>query len=353
MNEEGSQLIEQEAPATLRDVIEGAVNDAEQTQAPDTRTAAERARDEKGRFAAANEKPDADASKNRGPSAAQTPSKPARPSTWKKDFEQHWEKLSTGAQLTPDEANALVGYLGQREQDYAKGVSTYKQEWEQAKPLIEAMTPFMPLLQQHGIQPQQWIANLGNAHRVLALGSPQDKLNMFAQLAREYQVPLQALVPQQSAQFNPLQYVNPLYQRLQQLETKIQSDETQKAAQEQARVNSEIEAFSKDASYPHFEQVRDKMAGLLQAGLADDLKGAYEQAIRLNDDIWQQEQQRLRDAAATEQRQSKAQAASRARASAISPRSTTPTAAAGGNSGKKDVRSSIVEAFEAHESGRV
>jgi len=39
------------------------------------------------------------------------------------------------------------------------------------------------LLQENNIAPQQWISNLGTAHKTLALGSPQEKLQMFAQLA--------------------------------------------------------------------------------------------------------------------------------------------------------------------------
>ena len=82
------------------------------------------------------------------------------------------------------ELSKLQEYIMQREQDYAKGVSTYKSQWDQAAPIYEAMQPFIPILQEHNIQPQQWIQNLGRAHQVLAMGSPEQKEKLHKISAR-------------------------------------------------------------------------------------------------------------------------------------------------------------------------
>ena len=90
------------------------------------------------------------------------------------------------------------------------------------------------------------------------------------------------------------------------------------------------------------------MALLLDAGKAQDLPSAYEMAFRLHDDLWKQ-QQAAQIATAT-QAATQRKAVTVARSNAVSPRSATP-ASTGGN-GKKGLRSTLEEAFEAHE-GRV
>jgi len=98
----------------------------------------------------------------------------------------------------------LAEYIQQRESEYARGVSTYKHEADAARQLNEAIAPFMPNLQKHGMEPTQWIRNLGTAHERLALGSPQDKIQTAAQLIRDYGIDPQGLFqmlsnPQQQA----------------------------------------------------------------------------------------------------------------------------------------------------------
>src|SRR3990167_10909003 len=101
---------------------------------------AERLRDEKGRFAEGKAEGKAEV---KPVPQAQTPvpavAKVPRPSSWKKDYWEHWDKLDP----------SVAAYINQRESEYAKGVSTYKQEWDSAKPLLDAVAPFLPTLQAH------------------------------------------------------------------------------------------------------------------------------------------------------------------------------------------------------------
>ncbi len=256
---------------TLRETIAQAVEENEpeqqveqqQEQAQDQEPSAslERARDEAGKFAKQTQQE---------PIEQQAQTIKPRPSSWKKDYEEHWTKLDP----------TLQDYINQREQDYAKGVSTYKQNWDQAAPIYEAMQPFMPLLQQHNIAPQQWISNLGNAHKTLASGSADEKLQMFAKLANDYGVPLGALTGQQhDPQFSLLS------QELNQIKNQWSQFQTEREKQAQHELQTQISSFQEKA--PYFEQVRETMAGLLQSGMAQDLQTAYDKAIRLNDDVWQ------------------------------------------------------------------
>lgn len=311
---------------------------------------AERLRDEKGRF---TPKADAQADKTAKPEAKAdakvdapvvAKARPQRPSSWKKDMWPHWENIDPG----------LAEYLAQREQEYAKGVSTYKNEWENAKPLIEAMAPFQPILQQYGIKPQEWITNLGRAHQMLALGTPQQKLQMFSRLAQDYQVSLNDLfVRDEKGQV----YLNPQLQQQQHQPQQAarNPEDVRQIVQEmlaEQYTQREIQDFSKDRE--HFETVRGTMAGLLQSGLAEDLNEAYEAAIRhpRHADIFESLQQQQRQQDEKKRAADAKKRVNEARAKTISPKTATPSGIVAGG-GKKGLRDQISESFDSAADGRV
>ena len=318
-----------ESESTLGEVV------AEATEVVESASdKADRVRDESGRFSKADDKP-AEAVEGAVEAVAEKTARKA-PSSWKKDYWGNWDKLGTDPELAP-----LQDYIEQRESEFAKGVSTYREEALRAKDLQEAIAPFMPALQQHGLNPAVQIRNLMGAHQALALGSPEQKLQMFQRLAAEYGVPLQSVTtgqidPQQSHMLNE---VNALKQQLGSFQQSAQQ-------REQAEIASRIEAFKSSAS--HFEDVRSSMAGLLQAGMAEDLQDAYEKAIRLNDNVWTKVQAEKAQAAA----QASSKRVAEKKATAVSPRSSAPTgrlAVAGGN----DIRSALGAAFEQYQAGRL
>lgn len=327
-----------EAQTTLRDQLESAIQ--EHTEEPIKTDAApepslgDRPRDEVGRFAPKakeEEKPPVIE-----PPTVETPQVKPRPTSWKKDYEEHWGKLDP----------TLQDYINQRESEYAKGVSTYKQNWDQAAPIVEAMQPFMPILQQHNVPPAQWIQDLGSAHLTLVKGTPEQKLQKFVELANNYGVPLQALTGQQ---YDP--QFSMLANELNQLKTQWSSFNTQRQQQEQQQIQSEIQTFSQGK--PHFDAVREPMAQLLQSGMASDLQSAYEKAIRLNDDLWKTTQEEAQQAKAAQEAQARQQQVAKAKATAVSPRSISPTANMGSGNGKKSLRDLLGEQVDAQLGGRV
>jgi len=215
-----------------------------------------------------------------------------------------------------------------------------------AAPIYEAIQPFMPVLQQHNIDPKTWITSLGNAHQMLATGSPEQKIQMFAKLATDYGVPLQALTGQQAdPQFSMMA------QELNQLKNQWTQFQTSQQQQEQQLIQSEIQRFSTDK--PHFEAVRETMAGLLQSGVADTLQAAYDKAIRLHDDIWQKQQDEAQQAKAKAEAEAQHKRVTEAKAKAVSPRSSSPTGNMGTGNGKKGLRETLSEQLEAAMGGRV
>jgi len=349
---------------TLRDALSNAFSDADEgtlvaedapsIEVPEVdhiaqEAKSERVRDDSGRFAKSEVKISEESSKKlddpiQDKVEAKVETKvdlPSRkpPSSWKKDYWGHWDKVASNPELAP-----MADYIEQRENEYAKGVSTYREEAMKAKALQDAIAPFIPTMQAYGVQPEVEVKNLLAAHHTLVQASPQDKLRMFAKLATDYGVPLGALTGQQvdpQAQ-QLLQEIHALKSQYGQM---YQSQQQQKQVQEmreQQEIVQTIEQFKADA--PFFEEARETMAGLLQAGLAPDLKAAYEKAIRLNDGLWKREQARQAEAADKE-RQAKL---AHKKATAVSPRSLAPTAQGSGVRNGKDVRSIIASAFDEH-----
>lgn len=350
----------EESSIPRREVIEAAFE--EHAEAPQTEVAASvetaapaatetpeqiaaRARDEKGRFAPKDSATQAPA--QTGTAALPAASTPAvaeprakRPDSWKKDYWDHWEKLDP----------KVAEYIAQREKEYQGGVSTYRAEAERSRELQEAVAPFLPKLQEHGLQVGNWIRSLGQAHETLALGSPQDKMAMFQRLAQEYKLPARLAVQDANGQWQlagQYQQVPPPQQDVSALV---------KAQFQEHLTQQEIQNLQSDtAKYPHFEEVRQTMAGLLQSGLAQDLPTAYEAALKLpqHSDLAASDALQRTEADARRKAEEAAAVASRARAKTISTKSATPSATAGNSDGKKDRRAIISEQLDAVLGGRV
>jgi hypothetical protein len=263
-----------------------------------------------------------------------------RPTTWKKEYLPIWDKLTKGEQLTKEEGIKLAEYTGfQRETEFKRGVSTYKAEADRAKELENAIAPFQAEFQQQGISPAAWINNLGRAHMILSKAPYDQKVQLFHRLANDYGIQLNQdgnTVPQVDA------YTQQLMNQLNQVNQEVFTIKGRFQQEEQVRLSNEIERVRSDVErFPHFDVVREEMAQLLELGKAPDLETAYKKAVRMNDDVWALEQDRLlKDA---KQQAIKAQQVQKAKATAVSPKSVTPSGKVAETGDKKDRRSLIAE----------
>ena len=264
-----------------------------------------------------------------------------RPSTWKKEYVQIWDKMEKGEQISKDDFTKFAEYANQRESEYKKGVSTYKAEADRARGYEEAIAPFVPELQALGITPAAWINNLGRAHMMLSKAPYDQKVEMFQRLAKDYGIQLnnegQFAAPSQADAYTQqlMNQLNMVNQEVSSIKGRFAQEENQRLMGEIERVRSDVEKF------PHFDVVREEMAQLLELGKAPDLETAYKKAVRMNDDVWELEQERLLNSA--KQQASKAQQVAKAKAAAVSPKSVTPSGKVAEPGDKKDRRSLIAE----------
>jgi hypothetical protein len=312
-------------------------------------------RDEKGRFKSKSEEVDTETDTVEEPEPVAEVSAVAeevkRPTTWKKEYVEIWDKMEKGEQLNKEDFVKFAEYANQREAEYKKGVSAYKAEADNARQLTEAIGPFVPELQKHGIHPVAWIQNLGRAHYTLANGTYEQKLQAFNRLAQDYGIQLNS----DSLQMPEQAYVDPyqqqLMQQLQATQQQVQQLSAIREQEENARLMSEIERVSSNKErYPLFDLVREDMAQLLERGIAQDLETAYAKAVRINDEAYKMEQDRLLKTTSTQA--SKAQQVAKAKATAVSPKSVTPSGQVS-KTDAKDRRSLLMANLADAEGGRV
>ena len=286
-----------------------------------------------------SEEPEFEASHEEAQETAEEVKPVTRPSTWKKEYVQIWDKMEAGEQISKEDFTKFAEYANQRESEYKKGVSTYKAEADRARGYEEAIAPFVSELQAQNISPAAWINNLGRAHMVLTKAPYEQKVQMFQRLAQDYGIQLngEGVAPiQQDA------YTQQLMSQLNQVNQEVSSIKSRFQQEENQRLTNEIERVRSDAEkFPHFDVVREEMAQLLELGKAQDLETAYKKAVRMNDDVWALEQDRLLKEA--RQTTIKAQQVAKAKAAAVSPKSTTPSGKVSNPEDKKDRRSLIAD----------
>jgi hypothetical protein len=323
--------------------VDTPVIDTPETETPEQKT--ERLRDEAGRFAK-TEKTEV----KTDPVIPEAPpelSPLQRPSSWKKELWPIWDKMAAGQPLTDKEARQVAEYSHGREQQFASGVSTYKQEAERAKPLFEAIAPYQPELDrykaEHGVEPHTVIRNLLEAQKALALGSPQQKMIMLARIAKDYGIPLQAFSDQNVQQ----QYLSTPYSPPPPPQLDI-NKAIQEALAERETNQTIQQMASNTEKYPYFPYVRMSMAQILESGEVTDLDEAYRLALELPEHSMLSTAMQQQQSALDEQKKLEAarKTAQVARANNLSPKSATPAAATG--TGKTSVREALEQAMQAH-----
>ena len=268
------------------------------------------ARDGKGRFATPRaEEPADEPQANEEPPVWKRP-----PASWKKDFHEVWQKADPKMQE----------YAWQREEQMRAGVEPLLSKAQFADAMQEAISPYMQTIQGLGLTPDRAVAALMDADHKLRNSDPQAKLQYFAQLAQSYGINLGAMQGQQGQM--PQQAVDPTVWQLQNELNKVRGEvmgwKQQQEMMENQTLLNEINQFSLKAD--HFEDVRPAMIQLLQSGMAQTLDEAYEKAIRLDPNLFEQVSKAQQAEIVAKQAKEANKAAKAARAAAVSVRSATP-----------------------------
>lgn len=287
--------------------------------------AAERARDDKGRFA----KPDAAQAQTptaSPPSGEAQPEPAAAPVTVPPELQRlglRKEEAEAFSKADPVLRDAFI----RRSEEMHRGFEQFRSKAELGNAFEQAMAPFAATLQSVGIHPAQAFQRLLVADHSLRHGTPEQKTQMLLKIAGDYGIDLNAAQQYQAEQPQADPQVQGLQQQLQQLQAWVLQRNHQDQVRQQASLNSEIAAFRADPANKHFEAVKADMAGLLQSGVAMTLKDAYDRAIYANPAVRAMvlaEQQAAADAARKADAERRAQEARRAAAVNVPRKGTLP-----------------------------
>lgn len=264
-------------------------------------------RDEQGRFAPKVEEP---------PQEAEPPVWRRPPASWRKDYHEVWQKADPKMQE----------YAWQREEQMRAGVEPLLAKAQFADTMQQAIEPYLPTIQGMGLTPEKAVSALMQADYTLRTAPPQQKMQLFAQLAQSYGINLGAMGA--NPQAAPQNSVDPLVWQLQNELNSVRGEvmgwKQQQEMQQNQQLLGEINQFSLKAD--HFEEARPTMIQLLQSGMAETLEEAYDKAIRLNPDLFEQVSKAQQAEQAAKQAKEYNRAAKAARAAAVSVRSATPSA---------------------------
>ena len=267
-----------------------------------------KSRDESGRFARQDAQPEAEAEE---PPVWRRP-----PASWKKDYHEIWQKADPKMQE----------YAWQREEQMRAGVEPLLSKAQFADAMQEAISPYMNTIQGLGLTPDKAVGALMEADHKLRTSDPQTKMQYFMQLAQSYGINLGAMQPN-AAPMQP-NSVDPLVWQLQnelnQVRGEVMGWKQQQEMMENQTLLNEINQFSLKAE--HFEDVRPTMIQLLQSGVAQTLDEAYDKAIRLDPNLFEQTLKAKQAEEAAKQAKEANRVAKSARAAAVSVRSATPGA---------------------------
>lgn len=264
-------------------------------------------RDDRGRFAPKAEEP---------PQEAEPPVWRRPPASWRKDYHEVWQKADPKMQE----------YAWQREEQMRAGVEPLLAKAQFADTMQQAIEPYLPTIQGMGLTPEKAVSALMQADYTLRTAPPQQKMQLFAQLAQSYGINLGAMGA--NPQAAPQNSVDPLVWQLQNELNSVRGEvmgwKQQQEMQQNQQLLGEINQFSLKAD--HFEEARPTMIQLLQSGMAETLEEAYDKAIRLNPDLFEQVSKAQQAEQAAKQAKEYNRAAKAARAAAVSVRSATPSA---------------------------
>jgi hypothetical protein len=195
-------------------------------------------------------------------------------SAWKKEAQSALSALPAETQQ----------YIIEREQQFHKGIQSYKNDAYFGRSISKALSPHNEYLQQVGITPEQAISRLIASEKALRTGTPEQKTQAFLKLAHDYGIDVHSLsqIPFDARAYSLERQIAQQQEALEQLSQSRQ-------AEQEAQLGQTIEQFAQTRE--HFEEVRETMADLLEKGLASDLDDAYNKAIRLNDDLFARVQQ--------------------------------------------------------------
>lgn len=236
------------------------------------------------------------------------------PQSWKAGVKAKW------ASVDPEVRAEVL----RREKDVARVLNESAQARNLVGQVAETIRPYEARMRAVGVNPLEAIQRLFQTDYILTSSPPAKAAEFMAGLIREYGIDIKALDTALAGQptVDPIQsqIEQAVQQRLAPIGQFLQNQQAQQQAAEYHRGQaalSEIEVMAQNtAKYPHFEQVRETMADLIDfyaaKGQFESLESVYNKSVALNPELGAQSARQVvrQQAAAVNQQAQRALAAS-------------------------------------------
>jgi hypothetical protein len=206
------------------------------------------------------------------------------PASWKKEAKGEWAAVPLHIRQE----------VHRREIEINRALNEANQRSQSAQQFEQAAQPYMARIQSLGVTPNQAFEHLLRADYTLATGSPQQKAMLVDKMLQDYGVDIatldQVIAARLGGSAAPATQQAPDIQQLvqQQLQQALAPIYQQQAAQQQQvaqQATQTVEQMALDPKYPYFDDVRDKMATIIESGLAADLPSAYNYAVSMTPEL--------------------------------------------------------------------
>jgi len=301
----------------------------------DTEEAAPKSdRDKHGRFAKseAEEEEPAEVEEPAAEQEQQALSVDRAPASWTPAMREKWGSLD------PD----IRGEIIRREEASMHGVRHLQEQYQPLQQMNNDLRPYIEQAFEYGFQPSQYITGALKMQNDLNAETIPERFQALLRIADDFGIPLRDVINESVGQ----QVLEaPSQMRLPpEIQSQLAEIQGWRQQQEQNQTNYEISNFANHPEAEFFEDVRHKMADLIDAGLAEGLVDAYQQAIWIVPEVRQvlmARQGQQSQAGAVQQRQKAA--------AGVSPRGGGKIAVADSSDADDDLSDTIRKAFQAQQ----
>jgi hypothetical protein len=189
------------------------------------------------------------------------------PSGWSPKARERWNQI-------PED---LRSEILRREEDSAKGVRQLQEEVAPMRGFVNTLSPFIQEAFQNAQDPAQYIGSVMVAERALRTGDINSKFEALLSIADQYKIPLREIINKSAGEEVLKAPAQQQFQIPPEIQRELEESRRWREQQSRGTSTNAIQEFA--AKNEFFEDVREEMALLLEAGAATDLKTAYEKAI--------------------------------------------------------------------------
>lgn len=205
----------------------------------------------------------------------------------------NWSQEDKDSFLELDEKSRKLYLKRYKEMEggFTKKSQGLAEERRVAENFKKAISQHEDHLRNLGIDPFAAVDKLLQTERLFRTGTPGQKAAALKQLMNDYQLQLNNETSSQTTQVPVDPQLQALWDEQAKTRQYLNYLETEKQQHAEQQVLTQIHEFSSskddrgDLKYPHFEEVRETMGKIINAGLAKNLEKAYKLAILENEDL--------------------------------------------------------------------